>query len=164
MVAKAAQQLIDSPRGGKLSTSLKLEQAVLGCCTKLKAVEKRLDPCKRRKAMSRFRFRALQSLFETGQRPSKGEEKQKRKLGWYCTGRRCQGLRWNEDDIIVVARRRSVQEGIYEVTVTNMIRNMSTNLEPIDPETSDHEPTGDEVADMVNDLYAGLSEARLGHD
>ena len=62
-------------------------------------------------------------------------------------------------------RNISRPEGLEEGgSVTNMIRNMNINLEPIDPETPDHEPTGDEVADAVNDLYAELSEAQLGHD
>jgi hypothetical protein len=64
-VAKDVQQLIDGPRGGKLSTSQKLEQAVLGCYTQLKAVEKRLDPGKGRKAMSRIGLRALKWPFES---------------------------------------------------------------------------------------------------
>jgi hypothetical protein len=64
-VAKDVQQLIDGPRGGRLSTSQKLEQAVLGCHTQLKAVEKRLDPGKRRKAMSRIGLRALKWPFES---------------------------------------------------------------------------------------------------
>ena len=64
-VAKDVQQLIKGPRGGKLSTSQKLEQAVLGCCTQLKAVEKRLDPGKKHKAMSRFGIRSLKWPFES---------------------------------------------------------------------------------------------------
>jgi len=62
-------------------------------------------------------------------------------------------------------RNISRSEGLEEGGgVTNMIRNMNINLEPIDPETPDHGPTGDEVAEMVNEFYAELSEAQLGHD
>jgi len=64
-VAKDVQQLIDGPRGRKLSMSQKLEQAVLRCCRQLKAVDKRLDPGKKRKAMSRFGVRALKWPFES---------------------------------------------------------------------------------------------------
>ena len=65
-VAKDVHQLIDGPRGGgKLSTSQKLKQAALGCHTQIKAIEKRLDPGRGRKAMSRFGLRALKWPFES---------------------------------------------------------------------------------------------------
>jgi hypothetical protein len=66
-VAKVVQRLIDGPRGGKLSTSRKLEQAFLDCCTQIKTVEKRLDPGRRRKAMSRFGIRALKWPFQSNE-------------------------------------------------------------------------------------------------
>lgn len=66
-VAKDVQQLINGPRGGKLSTSQKLEQAVLDCHAHIKSVNERLDPGKRRKAMSRFGLRALKWPFESSE-------------------------------------------------------------------------------------------------
>ena len=64
-VAKGVQELIDGPRGAKLSTSQKLEQAVLSCYTQINAIKERLDPGRGRKAMSRFGLRALKWPFES---------------------------------------------------------------------------------------------------
>ncbi|SRR5947207_1286110 len=64
-VAKGVQELIDGPRGVQLSTSQKLEQAVLSCHTQIKAIKERLDPGRRRKTMSRFGLRALKWPFES---------------------------------------------------------------------------------------------------
>ncbi len=43
---------------------------------------------RRQAALLRCLTKQRQRSFETGQRPAKGKEKQKRKLAWYCTGRR----------------------------------------------------------------------------
>lgn len=59
------QYLVDGPDGAKLSASQKLLEAVHDCFTQLKTVEKRLDPGKTGKAMSRLGIRALRWPFES---------------------------------------------------------------------------------------------------
>ena len=61
------QHLISGPDGAKLPASQKLLGAAHDCIMQLKALEKRLDPGKTRKAISRFGFQALKWPFESNE-------------------------------------------------------------------------------------------------
>ncbi|KAI9785620.1 MAG: hypothetical protein M1816_000367 [Peltula sp. TS41687] len=64
-VLRKVEQLLNGPDGAKLSTSQKLLKALNDCFLQLEDLDKKLEPGKTRKAMSRFAARALKWPFES---------------------------------------------------------------------------------------------------
>jgi hypothetical protein len=62
---ESVQKRLQGPDGVKLEASHKLINALHHGCSQLRSLEQRLDPGKRRKAMSRFGIRALKWPFDS---------------------------------------------------------------------------------------------------
>jgi hypothetical protein len=59
------KQLLDGPNGARLSASPTVSKEIDACESQLRALDRRLNPSKSQKAMSRVGFRALKWPFET---------------------------------------------------------------------------------------------------